>query len=235
LEGFESDSSSDSEVGATLTLPPVPKKTNREKKLAKKVAKAAAASVPVPSVPGTIYLGHIPHGFFEKQMHSYFTQFGTITRLRLSRNRRTGKSKHYGWVEFQSKDVAEIVAETMDGYLIHPHRMVCKVVEVDDNVWKGANKVFKKIPWVRINREKLEGKKTKEKWEDLARKDEERMEKRMQKIKDLGIEYDFPTRGSEKRKAEDQVQEVKSKKGKVEKGTKEKRVPSGTTKTKAQK
>jgi nucleolar protein 15 len=234
LEGFESDSSSDSEVGATLTLPPVPKKTNREKKLAKKVAKAAAASVPVPSVPGTIYLGHIPHGFFEKQMHSYFTQFGTITRLRLSRNRRTGKSKHYGWVEFQSKDVAEIVAETMDGYLIHPHRMVCKVVEVDDNVWKGANKVFKKIPWVRINREKLEGKKTKEKWEDLARKDEERMEKRMQKIKDLGIEYDFPTKG-EKRKAEDPVQEVKSKKGKVEKGTKEKRVPSGTTKPKAQK
>ena len=234
MEGFESDSSSDSEVGASLTLPPVPKKTNREKKLAKKVAKAAAASVPVPSVPGTIYLGHIPHGFFEKQMHSYFTQFGTITRLRLSRNRRTGKSKHYGWVEFQSKDVAEIVAETMDGYLIHPHRMVCKVVEVDDNVWKGANKVFKKIPWVRINREKLEGKKTKEKWEDLARKDEERMEKRMQKIKDLGIEYDFPTKG-EKRKAEDPVQEVKSKKGKVEKGTKGKRVPSGTTKPKAQK
>jgi nucleolar protein 15 len=234
LEGFESDSSSDSEVGAPLALPPVPKKTNREKKLAKKAAKAAAASVPVPSVPGTIYLGHIPHGFFEKQMHSYFSQFGTITRLRLSRNRRTGKSKHYGWVEFQSKDVAEIVAETMDGYLIHPHRMVCKVVEVDDNVWKGANKVFKKIPWVRINREKLEGKRTKEKWEDLAKKDEERMEKRMQKIKDLGIEYEFPTKG-EKRKAEDQVPEVKSKKGKVEKGTKAKRIPSGATKTKAQK
>jgi nucleolar protein 15 len=232
LEGFESDSSSDSDVGASLTLPPIPKKTNREKKLAKKAAKAAAVAIPVPSVPGTIYLGHIPHGFFEKQMHSYFSQFGTITRLRLSRNRRTGKSKHYGWVEFQSKDVAEIVAETMDGYLIHPHRMVCKIVEVNDNVWKGANKVFKKIPWVRINREKLEGKRTKEKWEDLARKDEERMEKRMQKIKDLGIEYDFPTKG-EKRKAEDLVQEVKSKKGKVEKGTKAKRVPSGTTKIKA--
>ena len=98
------------------------------------------------SKPGTIYLGRISQGFFEPQMHSYFSQFGTITRLRLSRNRRTGKSKHFGWVEFASKDVAEIVAKTMDGYLIHPHRMVCKVVEVDDEVWKGANKVFKTIP-----------------------------------------------------------------------------------------
>jgi nucleolar protein 15 len=215
-----------------LNLPPVPKRTNREKKLARKAAKAAAAAVPFPSVPGTIYLGHIPHGFFEKQMHSYFSQFGTITRLRLSRNRRTGKSKHYGWVEFQSKDVAEIVAETMDGYLIHPHRMVCKVVEVDDNVWKGANKVFKKIPWVKINREKLEGKRTKEKWEDLSRKDDERMEKRMEKIKELGIDYDFPAKG-EKRKAEALVQEVESKKGKVEKASKEKRIPSATIKEKA--
>ena len=215
-----------------MNLPPVPKKTNREKKLAKKAAKAAVAAVHVPSVPGTIYLGHIPHGFFEKQMHSYFSQFGTITRLRLSRNRRTGKSKHYGWVEFQSKDVAEIVAETMDGYLIHPHRMVCKVVEVDDNVWKGANKVFKKIPWVRINREKVEGKRTKEKWEDLSRKDHERMEKRMAKIKELGIDYDFPTKG-EKRKAEAPAQEVKSKKGKVVKVSKEKRLSSAMTKEKA--
>jgi nucleolar protein 15 len=209
----------------------VPRRTNREKKVARKAAKAAKAAVPVPSIPGTIYLGHIPHGFFEKQMHSYFSQFGTITRLRLSRNRRTGKSKHYGWVEFQSKDVAQIVAETMDGYLIHPHRMVCKVVEVDDNVWKGSNKVFKKIPWVKINREKLEGKRTKEKWEDLARKDHERMEKRMEKIKELGIDYDFPAKG-EKRKAEAPVQEVKSKKGKVEKASQEKRVPSATTKEK---
>ena len=144
-------------------------------------------------------------------MHSYFSQFGTITRLRLSRNRKTGKSKHFGWVEFVSKDVAEIVAETMDGYLIHPHRMVCKVVEVDDRVWKGANKVFKRIPWKRINKDQLETKRTKEEWEGLAKKEEERNRKREERIKEMGIDYEFPLRG-EKRKVEDGDKEIAQKK-----------------------
>lgn len=37
---------------------------------------------------GVIYLGRIPHGFHEDQMKAYFTQFGDVTRLRLSRNKR---------------------------------------------------------------------------------------------------------------------------------------------------
>ena len=35
-----------------------------------------------------IYLGRVPHGFYEEQMKSYFTQFGDVTRLRLSRNKK---------------------------------------------------------------------------------------------------------------------------------------------------
>jgi nucleolar protein 15 len=157
-------------------------------------------------------------------MQDYFSQFGTVSRLRLSRNRRTGRSKHYGWVEFTSKEVAEIVAETMDGYLIHPHRIVCKVVEVDDEkIWKGANKVFKKIPWTKINRERLEGKKTKEKWEDLVKKDKERSEKRAEKIKAVGIDYEFSGRKGEKRKVEEVLKEMPStKKVKGEKKVKKK-------------
>ena len=33
-----------------------------------------------------VYLGHIPHGFYEEQMRSFFGQFGTVCRLRLARN-----------------------------------------------------------------------------------------------------------------------------------------------------
>lgn len=35
-----------------------------------------------------IFLGRIPHGFHEEQMKSYFAQFGDVTRLRLSRNKK---------------------------------------------------------------------------------------------------------------------------------------------------
>jgi hypothetical protein len=42
---------------------------------------------------GVVYLGHIPFGFFEDQMKGFFAQFGDVSRLRLARNRKTGKSK----------------------------------------------------------------------------------------------------------------------------------------------
>ena len=38
--------------------------------------------------PGIVCLGRIPHGFFEPQIHAYFSQFGKIIRLRLSRNKK---------------------------------------------------------------------------------------------------------------------------------------------------
>lgn len=36
---------------------------------------------------GIVYLGHIPHGFYEEQMTEYFTQFGKVTRVRVVRSR----------------------------------------------------------------------------------------------------------------------------------------------------
>lgn len=41
--------------------------------------------------PGAIYLGHIPHGFYEKEMKGYFSQFGKVTRLRLFRSKKVNE------------------------------------------------------------------------------------------------------------------------------------------------
>ena len=35
-----------------------------------------------------IYIGHIPHGFYEEQMRGFFSQFGIVTRVRLSRSKK---------------------------------------------------------------------------------------------------------------------------------------------------
>jgi nucleolar protein 15 len=124
-------------------------------------------------------------------MHAYFSQFRTITRLQLARNRRTGKSKHFTYVEFASKDVAEVVAKTMDGYLIPPHRLVCKAVQVEERVWKGANLVFRQIPWAKVNRERLEGKKSRVQWEEVVRREEERKTGRADKIRAAELSMSF--------------------------------------------
>jgi nucleolar protein 15 len=60
-------------------------------KSAQAVEKAMAKSkamVSVSSNPGVVYLGRVPHGFYEEEMESYFAQFGQVCRLRLSRNKK---------------------------------------------------------------------------------------------------------------------------------------------------
>merc|ERR1719498_8164 len=67
---------------------------------------------------GVMYLGHIPDGFMEAQMRKYFKQYGSVFRIRLSRNRSSGKSRGYAFIEFESPAVAEVVAKTMNGYMM---------------------------------------------------------------------------------------------------------------------
>lgn len=51
-------------------------------------------------------------------MKNYFSQFGAVTRTRVARSERSGKSKGYAFVEFRVPEVAEIAAQTMDNYLM---------------------------------------------------------------------------------------------------------------------
>jgi len=67
---------------------------------------------------GVVYLGHLPHGFYENELKGFFKQFGTVTRVKVSRSAKTGKSKGYAFVEFTHNEVAKIVAETMNNYLM---------------------------------------------------------------------------------------------------------------------
>merc|ERR1712228_160131 len=55
--------------------------------------------------------GHVPHGFYEKEMRAFFSQFGVVTRLRLSRSKRTGRSKGYAFLEFRHEEVAKVAAD----------------------------------------------------------------------------------------------------------------------------
>ncbi|GAB6032021.1 hypothetical protein CHUAL_010393 [Chamberlinius hualienensis] len=77
---------------------------------------------------GVVYVGHIPYGFFEDQMRGYFSQFGEVRRLRLSRSKTTGKSRGYAFVQFEDDDVAKIAAETMNNYLMFERLLKCEYI-----------------------------------------------------------------------------------------------------------
>lgn len=128
-------------------------------------------------------------------MRAYFGQFGHISRLRLSRNRTTGNSKHYAFIEFSSSAVAKIVADTMDNYLMFGHILKCKVVppgEVHENLWKGANKRFKKVPWSKIEGKKLERKVGREEWGKRVAGERKKREKKSAQLKSIGYEFEPP-------------------------------------------
>ncbi|KAG7669661.1 hypothetical protein Ndes2437B_g05845 [Nannochloris sp. 'desiccata'] len=146
-----------------------------------------------------VYIGHIPHGFYEKQMKEYFTQFGKVSKIRISRNKKTGKSKHYGFLEFQNPGVAKVVADAMDGYMFFGQKLQSRVMnrkEVHPELFKGANRVFKKVPWKKLEVERH----NKEVDEELAAKRTKTAEKRdkarKDRIKEAGIDYEFSPTGN---------------------------------------
>lgn len=128
-------------------------------------------------------------------MRAYFSQFGEITRLRLSRNRITGRSKHYAFVEFSSISIAKIVAATMDNYLMYGHILKCKYIPAEQlhpEIWKGANRRFKKTPWNRIEKKRLEKGKTRDQWAGQIEKEQKKRQAKANKLKELGYEMDLP-------------------------------------------
>ncbi|KAK5629385.1 hypothetical protein RRF57_005100 [Xylaria bambusicola] len=98
-------------------------------KVSKQVTKSSETDS---SEPGVVYLkiwmlilnqvGRIPRGFYEHQMREYFSQFGDVNKIRMSRNKSTGQSKHFAFIEFAEHGVAEIVAKTMASSLLQSIR-----------------------------------------------------------------------------------------------------------------
>lgn len=142
---------------------------------------------------GVIFVKHIPHGFFEPQMKRYFEQFGHVTRIRLSRSKRTGRSKGYAYVEFSDESVARITADAMKDYLMFRHRMICQYLprnEVHRDTFKRWNIPFKRprahLAAIRRHNQTVTEPKKEEK---RASKLEWRNVKRLEKIKQLGVDY----------------------------------------------
>ncbi|RSM09708.1 hypothetical protein CEP52_004012 [Fusarium oligoseptatum] len=161
-------------------------------KVSKAVQKAAEGA---DEDAGVIYIGRIPHGFYEHEMRQYFEQFGTIVALRLSRNKKTGASKHYAFVKFAEATTAEIVAKTMDNYLLFGHILKCRVIpkeQVHDDLFKGANRRFKAVPWNKMAGYQLQKPLTEAGWTKKVSKEQSRRAKKAAKLKEIGYEFEAP-------------------------------------------
>lgn len=157
---------------------------------------------------GVVRLGRLPTGFYEPEIRKFLSQFGTITRLRLARSKRSARSKGYAFVEFKSHDVAEIVAKDMDKYFIMQKPISAKLLEpsqVHESLWDGCTKTGKgrgiinmKRIHVKDNKEKHNSRPVDEKTglpvvsESAKARKEAKKEALKSKLEAAGVKYDLP-------------------------------------------
>lgn len=141
-------------------------------------------------IPGgaVVCISRLPHGFFETELRAYLSQFGDISRLRLSRSPRTGASRHYAFVEFRHAEVARIVVETMHNYLLAGHLLQCTLMpeeRLHPTIWKGANRKFVHIPWRRMEMKRFNAR--------APGKDNSKrvLAKKSRELASKGIDYDL--------------------------------------------
>lgn len=154
-----------------------------------------------------IYIGHIPPAFEETQILSFFSQFGKITNVKLSRSRRTGNPRGYAFVKFDDAEVASIVAETMSGYFLKgERRLVCHVIPKDKihpKLFQGAKRNLQLSQsdltssdrieyWQDKERENVNKERSMEGIKKITKRLLSREKKKREQLKMMGIDYDFP-------------------------------------------
>ncbi|XP_066994960.1 MKI67 FHA domain-interacting nucleolar phosphoprotein-like [Anabrus simplex] len=143
---------------------------------------------------GIVYLSHIPPGFYENEMRKYFNQFGHVTRIKLARSKKTGKSKGYAFIEFRYAEVAKVVAETMNNYLMCSRLLKASFTDkkYSNNFWKPVTP--SNCPTARNRRRDIMIKNSlisPAKELQFAKNKKKKLDNLLEKLHAKGIDYDF--------------------------------------------
>lgn len=163
---------------------------NKQVKTGTKKAQKVATSGENSSV---IYLGHLPHGFYEPQLKKFFMQFGIVRKLKLFRSPKTGGSRGFAFLQFESPATAQTVSDAMHGYFLHDRQLVSHVVPATKH-HEGMWKMKKPTEEMLVDASKKE--------EEVVKKDvdpkkaqaalAQRMAGKQKKLTELGIDFQIP-------------------------------------------
>ncbi len=62
-----------------------------------------------------LYVGNLPYSATEDELRSLFEQHGPTTSVAVITDRETGRSRGFGFVEFETEEAAEKAREALDG------------------------------------------------------------------------------------------------------------------------
>ncbi|KAJ8145113.1 hypothetical protein OXX80_007865 [Metschnikowia pulcherrima] len=185
------DVSSDEDVDVQGLVEATPGKKNAHTVKLTKDSKDEAGSGAAAKQRAVIYVGRLPKSFQERELKRYFSQFGDILRLRVSRNKVTGASRHYAFVEFKDLHAAQVAAETMNNYLLVGHLLKVHVIEnPKDNLFSSKMKSgFREFDWRAKAYDQQNEPKPLETWKELQSKFEESKKQTFEDLKKAGFNY----------------------------------------------
>lgn len=138
-----------------------------------------------------IYVGRLPKQLEEPQLKKYFTQFGDVLRVRVSRNKKTGASRHYGFVQFKDHETAVVAAETMNNYLLFGHMLQVHVVDNPrKDIFSSKMKTsFREHDWRAKEYAEFHKPKPLEEWKKLQEEFEKKKVEKFEELKSQGFDY----------------------------------------------
>lgn len=139
---------------------------------------------------GYVYVSHMPSGLEDDGLRKFFNQFGKVVKVKVARSKKTGRSKGYSFVEFESKDVAKIAADTMHGFLLFGKQLVCQYLDEVHKFTMFPNKKNVKDKYIEF-KEKFNAEQTKEEVKQRVEKLVEKERQYRKKLEDLGVVYEF--------------------------------------------
>ncbi len=63
-----------------------------------------------------LYVGGLPYSSTEKELEDLFATHGTVTSVTIIKDRDSGQSKGFGFIEMSEDDAAQAAIKALDGY-----------------------------------------------------------------------------------------------------------------------
>ena len=88
-----------------------------------------------------IYVGNLAYNVTEGQLEALFQDFGTVTSANLIKDRHSGESKGFGFVEMDKQAEAEEAIKTLNGRALNGRNLTVNIARPrNDRTHSGARR-----------------------------------------------------------------------------------------------
>ena len=86
-----------------------------------------------------LFVGNLPHSVGDDELETAFADHGSVVGALIIRDRETGRSRGFGFVEMETEEMAEAAAAALDGLEMDGRRLRVNQAQPKDNHERRSN------------------------------------------------------------------------------------------------